>query len=126
MKKVYKNINTIWITQKEIDKLNKFFEINFDNVKENGDYEQQDLIDKLGAKQDDTMGLFTFKFENGKSITIDLDSGSSNYYDNIILWDNDEEEEFVFDCDFEFNSTMEFLDTNNGTTYICEFTITDK
>ena len=126
MKKVYKNINTIWITQKEIDKLNKFFEINFDNVKENGDYEQQDLIDELGAKQDDTMGLFTFKFENGKSITIDLDSGSSNYYDNIILWDNDGEEEFVFDCDFEFNSTMEFVDTENNETYICEFTITDK
>ena len=126
MKKVYKNINTIWITQKEIDKLNKYFEINFDNVKENGEYEQQDLIDKLGAKQDDTMGLFTFKFENGKSITIDLDSGSSNYYDNIILWDEDGNEELVFDCDFEFNSTMEFVDTENNETYICEFTITDK
>ena len=98
MKKVYKNINTLWITQKELDKLNKYFEINFDNVKGNGDYEQQDLIDELGAKQDDTMGLFTFKFENGKSITIDLDSGSSNYY---ALWNK-----FLFVCCISLEITV--------------------
>ena len=68
-----------------------------------------DLTDELlrsgnnywGARVDDYIPGFCATFDNGKYITIDLASGSSNYYDNIVLWGEDDRELFTLDCTFE-------------------------
>ena len=116
---IYENTNEIKTTKEEIERLNKYFEIEFDLIDNNGDYEQQDLIDELCAREDDSIGLFVFEFENGYKISFDLHSGSSNYYDNVCLYNNDDE--YWFDCDYCIEETMKFEADED--TYICKLTI---
>ena len=125
---VYRNTNTVKMTQKEFDDINRLFEIDFEDVDENGDYVQQSLIDELGAYKDDNYAGLYFTFENGKELTIDIDSGSSNYYDNCVLWDIESvgdkkiaTENYVFDCGYCIEQEMEF--DNGEDTYICKIEI---
>lgn len=101
----YNNINTIHTTQAYINKLNTLLEMLLPN----------DL-----GKIDDNQHIFTFDFENGKHISIDIASGSTNYYDNICIYDDNED--FYFECgDFGFSQTMVFEYYND--IYICELEI---
>lgn len=122
----YKCLEKIEITKEQFDNLQKLFDIDFEDIDENGDYVQQDLIDELGAYRDDTYCSFQWEFEDGKSITYEICSGNSNYYDNAVLWKKDKEngcyyQEDYFDCDYSIAKTMEF--EYNDDTYICEFEI---
>ena len=62
-------------------------------------YNKED-IERLGAKQNDEIGITSIEFENGNYITIDLASGDCNYYDNIVLFDKDGHELTCADCTY--------------------------
>lgn len=79
-------------------------------------YNKQD-IERLGAKTDDYIGIATITFKNGNFIAIDIASGDSNYYDNIVLYDKYENELYVLDCDYKLDS-FEFTYDNDK--YIIE------
>lgn len=122
---IYTNINDVEITREEFNNLQRFFDIDFwDYNYEKDEYTQQELIDELGARCDDTYPLFTFKFENGDKITYDLCSGGANYYDNVCLEYNNGEDELWFDCDYSLEETMEY--TYGENTYICKLTIKEN
>lgn len=75
---------------------------------------------RWGAKTDDYIPGFCATFDNGKYITIDLASGSSNYYDNIVLWDENDRECLTLDCTFEIEN-FEFEFDNEE--YVVKFEI---
>ena len=77
-------------------------------------------IKRLGARQNDYIGIAIIEFENNNYITIDLVSGDSNYYDNIVLYDEKGNELYVLDCDFKLDG-FEF--TYDNDTYIIELEI---
>lgn len=117
---VYKNINKVKMTRKEFDRVQDFLKVDFDDESE----EMQKFIDNIGAITDDYIPLFTFKFKNGDRITINLNSGNSNYYDSSYLWNKDDDEiEWEFDCGFGIDEEMKF-DTEEDT-YICKIDIID-
>ena len=66
-----------------IDYINRLLQdINFDN----DSLEMQKLIKELNAKQDDYISLFSININKDYVLTIDIASGTSNYYDNIVIW----------------------------------------
>ena len=65
------------------------------------DLEQDDK--GIGLK-DDYIGIAKVDFDNGNFITIDLASGSTNYYDNIVLWDKDGNELICSDCTYDIDN----------------------
>lgn len=91
-----------------IDYINRLLqEVDFDN----DSLEMQNLISELNAKQDDYIGLFSIDINKDYNITIDIVSGNSNYYDNIVIWkkaDNKLEysEVACLDCDFEIGNDI--------------------
>ena len=74
----------------------------------------------LGAKKDDYIGVTVAEFPDGNYITIDLTSGDSNYYDNIILYDKDGQELVVEDCNYELS---DFYVMYGGDIYIVELEV---
>ena len=68
--------------------------------------------DLLNAKTDDYIGIARVDFENGNYLLIDIASGSSNYYDNIVLYDKNDSELYVFDCEYKIDS-FDFEYENN-------------
>lgn len=118
---IYNNINKVVLEKRELKWLNDLMKVNFE------DYETDDnmrkLIDDLDAKQDDTIFIGTFEFENGNKIFVNVSSGSSNYYDNCWLLSADETEDWTFDCGYEIDEDMQF--EYNGDLYNCHITLTD-
>lgn len=106
-------IGTINLSEKDRKYYNDLLDLVLDCDDENYD---ENKIDELGARIDDYFGIASVEFENGKSITIDLASGSSNYYDNIVLWDEDGNELYAFDCNYVIDKEMVFEDEED--TYI--------
>ena len=96
-------IGTINLSKEDIKYYNDLLSI--DDL---GDEDNEEIIKKLGAKQDDEIGIAWVCFENGNSISIDLASGSTNYYDNIVLWNSDNYEICAFDCGYEISEEMAF------------------
>lgn len=80
------------------------FKINKEDLQYYTDLLEQDLEEEehIGIK-DDYIGIATIEFSNGNYITIDLASGGSNYYDNIVLWNKDGQELYCSDCTYEIN-----------------------
>lgn len=89
------------ITQEELNYYNELLQL---DLEECLPYYDKHDIERLGAKQDDYIGIRAVEFENGNYITIDLASGCSNYYDNIVLWDEDNHELNVSDCNYFIDS----------------------
>lgn len=89
--------------KKYIDYINRLLQdINFDN----DSLEMQKLIKELNAKQDDYISLFSININKDYVLTIDIASGTSNYYDNIVIWKKgktelDYNEVACLECDFE-------------------------
>ena len=75
-----------------------------------------------GAEDGTYEGVFAVTFEDGTLFTYDLCSGSSNYYDNMVLTDKDGYES-VFDCDYELDRKIE-LNVGNST-YIININLED-
>jgi hypothetical protein len=110
---VYTNTNKVEISKGYLRYLQQLLEINFE------DTTQQDTIDDLCAVTDDYLPLFEFMFDNNTTITYDLCSGSSNYYDNVCIYSEDFED--CFDCDYTLDEKMIF--EYGDDTYICNLTI---
>ena len=77
-----------------------------------------DQLDDLNARQDDSSYSFVFEFDNGTRITFALSSGSTNYWWDMWFDDDYDYPEVVE----EFAQSME-VDGPDGETYICEFEI---
>lgn len=89
------------ITQEELNYYNELLQL---DLEESLPYYNKNDIERLGAKTDDYIDIRVINFENGNYITIDLASGTSNYYDNIVLWNKNNEELLVSDCNYEISS----------------------
>lgn len=89
--------------KKYIDYINRLLQdINFDD----DSLEMQKLIKELNAKQDDNIDLFSIDINKDYVLTIDIASGTSNYYDNIVIWKKGEtelcyNEVACLECSFE-------------------------
>ena len=89
--------------KKYIDYINRLLQdINFDD----DSLEMQKLIKELNAKQDDYISLFSININKNYVLTIDIASGTSNYYDNIVIWKKgktelDYREVACLECNFE-------------------------
>ena len=107
----------IKITQEELNYYNSLLSLELDEC---SPYYNKNDIERLGGKNDDYIGVRTVEFENGNYITIDLASGGSNYYDNIVLYDKDGQELVVEDCSYELS---DFCIAYNGDEYVVELEI---
>ena len=100
-----KKMKTIEIKadKKYIDYINRLLQdINFDD----DSLKMQKLIEELNAKQDDNISLFSIDIDKDYVLTIDIASGTSNYYDNIVIWKKgktelDYREVACLECNFE-------------------------
>lgn len=90
----------IKITQEELNYYNELLQL---DLEECLPYYDKHDIERLGAKTDDYIEIRTIEFKNGNYITIDLASGTSNYYDNIVLYSKDNEELVVSECDYKIS-----------------------
>ena len=100
---------TIKIKKEVLERVNALLDI-----EELGEYTEEQKL--LNPKQDDFIGLMLIDFKNGNSITIDVCSGTGNYYDNCVLKDKDGYEITCFDCNYSIDKEMEFNYEND--TYI--------
>ena len=99
-------------------------DINFDDES----LEMQKLIKELNAKQDDYISLFSIDINKDYVLTIDIASGTSNYYDNIVIWKKGEteldyREVACLECNFEIGDITlekEYFDFVNED-YIIKF-----
>ena len=106
-----------------IDYINRLLQdINFDD----DSLEMQKLIKELNAQQDDNINLFSIDINKDYVLTIDIASGTSNYYDNIVIWKKGKTElEYVtcLECNFEIGDITlekEYFDFLNED-YIIKF-----
>ena len=111
--------------KKYIDYINRLLQdINFDD----DSLEMQKLIKELNAKQDDYISLFSININKDYVLTIDIASGTSNYYDNIVIWKKgktelDYREVACLECNFEIGDITlekEYFDFLNED-YIIKF-----
>lgn len=72
----------------------------------------------IGAKPHDHINLFDVTFENGNTISVEVCSGSQNYYENIVLFDNKNNEIAVLDPNNYIGDEIKLLHRND--TYIIE------
>lgn len=91
------------------EKLNYYNELLSLDLDECLPYYNKDDIERLNARIDDYIGIARVDFENGNYLMIDIASGSSNYYDNVVLCDKFDRELYVLDCEYKINSfTFEY------------------
>lgn len=89
--------------KKYIDYINRLLQdIDFDD----DSLEMQKLVKELNARQNDNIGLFSIDINEDYVLTIDIASGTSNYYDNIVIWKKGENkldynEVACLECNFE-------------------------
>ena len=111
--------------KKYIDYINRLLQdIDFDD----DSLEMQKLIKELNARQDDNIGLFSIDINKDYVLTIDIASGTSNYYDNIVIWKKGEteldyKEVTCLECSFEIGDITlekEYFDFLNED-YIIKF-----
>ena len=111
--------------KKYIDYINRLLQdINFDD----DSLEMQKLIKELNAKQDDYISLFSININKDYVLTIDIASGTNNYYDNIVIWKKgktelDYNEIACLECNFEIGDITlekEYFDFLNED-YIIKF-----
>lgn len=115
----YTNINKVKVSKAEFNKMQELASINFDEA-------DKETIDRLDATTDDCIKWLYFDFSNGRTITIDICSGTSNYYVNAVLWNARGEEETCFDDESGIEQEMEFISYNNNGTethYLCNIEI---
>ena len=113
--------------KKLIDLCNRLLsDIDFNN----DSMEMQKLIEELNACQNDYVSLFSIDINKDYNITIDIASGSSNYYDNIVIWKNNDlsyNEVGYLECEFKIGNDIvlekqefDFLDKDYVIKFIYE------
>lgn len=101
------------LTKKQLDYYNELLLV---------DLEDEEKANDIGASKDDYIGIGCIEFGNGNYLTIDLASGGSNYYDNVVLWNNKGEELMCLDCDYNLGN-FEFEYENDK---YCVYLIVDN
>ena len=89
------------ISEKELNYYNELLSLDLDECLP---YYNKNDIERLNARIDDYIEIARVDFENGNYLLIDIASGSSNYYDNIVLYDKYDNELYVFDCEYKIDS----------------------
>ena len=89
------------LTKKQLDYYNELLLLDLDDFLP---YYNEEDIERLNAKKDDYISIGCIEFGNGNYLTIDLASGGSNYYDNVVLWNNKGEELICLDCDYNLGN----------------------
>ena len=64
----------------------------------------EEEMNRIGAKKDDYIEIGCVEFSNGNYLTIDLCSGCSNYFDNVVLYDMYGTEIELLDCNYEIGN----------------------
>lgn len=120
MKRTLRGINPIILTKEEFDWISSALEVNFE------DHDVEWLADH-GFYKDDHRGIAAVHFEDRSTIVFDMWSGSSNYWDDWILYDPDESDYWQFDPSFEItDGEIEFYCDDNETTYIINIEVIDN
>lgn len=70
---------------------------------------------KAGADTDTCFGVFSVTFKNGATLNYDLCSGTSNYFDDVVLTSADGTHDVILECEFELDNIEVEID---GDTYI--------
>lgn len=109
----------IEIKRYDFERINKLMDVEFEKYESSP--KMRKLINELDARPDTMAYGYWFEFDDGSKISIDVCSGSSNYYDNCVWRSNDDKQDYVFDCSFEISEEMEFI--HNNISYICKFII---
>ena len=94
-------IGSYELPKKQLDYYNELLQLDLDDCLP---YYNEDDINRLGARKDDYIGIACIEFDNGNYVTIDLASGGSNYYDNIVLWNKEGKELMCLDCDYSLSN----------------------
>ena len=104
---IYKE--SMYILPRELERINRLLDIpSFEFM--------TDLeLENAGAEKDAFEGVFGVTFADGSTLTWDLCSGHSNYYDNVVWTSSDCSMERVLDCAYELDD-IEF--EAGGATYI--------
>ena len=79
-------------------------------------------MEKYNAKPYDSEGGFYVEFRDGSNVTIDLASGDTNYYDDVVWHSADNNTDIVFDCSYGIGKKTDELTVNNDS-YIIEWKI---
>ena len=85
----------IFITEKELERIRQLLNIS------NFSLYSEDVLKSMNAKEDDCQYLFAVTFDDGSTLTWDLCSGQTNYYDNVVFIHNGIEEDL--DCCYELD-----------------------
>ena len=107
---------TVSISREEFDRINRLLAIQ--SLEEMTDEE----LREQGANTDVCEGLFFIEFDNGATMTIDLRSGSSNYYDDVVWTSADGTNDVVLDCSYELDDIEVEID---GELYIVNIEVED-
>lgn len=97
----------ISINKADLDRYNRLLAL---DLEENEPYYNREEMEELGAKKDDYIGILSKDLGKDYVLTIDLASGTSNYYDNIVIWKrfgNELVENQVLNCEFSLGEDFE-------------------
>lgn len=116
MDKIYECKQPVELSQKDFERINKLFTINFDEESP----EMGTLIDELDARPNTNPATFWWEFEDGSTIAMDIQSNKSFYIDNVIF--SSKTEECILESDFQICEVMD-MEVNKGCHYICRIKI---
>ena len=97
------------LARSEIDRINRLLSI--PSLEEMTDQELRDAR----ANTDTFEGVFYVEFADGSTLTYDLCSGSTNYFDDVVWTSPDKRTDVVLDCEYEL-ADIEF--EAMGNTYV--------
>lgn len=106
------------ITRADLDKYNGLLSLDLEEI---APYYDLEKIEDLGAKTDDYIGLYSIDLVDDYVLTIDLASGTSNYYDNVVIWKkvgNELVENEVLECEYHLGDDFELTLDNGKKCYI--------
>lgn len=106
------------VEKKDVDRWNFLLSKDIDEMTERE-------VDVYNVKENNKEGGYEVKFSDGSYITIDLYSGSQNYYDDIVWHNADETRSETFDCLYSFADEPKEEFTVGEDTYVIEFEVID-
>lgn len=105
------------LSRKDFDKINKLFEVNFNDESP----EMEALINELDARPDTTYCTFWWKFEDGSVVQMDIISNENCYWDDVgVIKDREEE---CFSPGYLLEEEMTFESFDCGCKYVCKIKI---
>lgn len=113
-----KYIAVVDITKYDFYRINQLFDVEFDDESE----EMQELINEVDARKNTIPYTFTWKFEDGTYISMDVYATDLSIYS---IWSRSTENRKELLCfDFTLDEEIVFTDVGDDkNTYICRFNI---